>query len=144
MWRLGKLFFILSVVLWFTGNNTLLSQPLSAILPKNQSYLNNFNVSYQWNAYPNAISYKVVQAGNIGFTANLSTSPSINTTSWSSFVNNQGTYYWKVIAYTANDSASSPIYSFNYFTPSSLQSTSLWLKADAGITLDAKIGRAHV
>ena len=113
------------------------AQPLSGILPKNQSNLSNFNVSFQWNSAPNAVNYRVQFASNNTLSSNYSESPLTNLTMWSSFVPTQGTYYWRVKAYTANDSIYSPTYSFSYFTPSNLNSTSLWLKADAGVTPDA-------
>ena len=120
-----------------SGLGVFFAQPLSGILPKNQSNLNNFNVAFQWNSAPNAVNYRVEFASNSTFTSNYSLSPLTNLTTWSSFVPTQGTYYWRVKGYTANDSSCSPTYTFTYFTPSALNSTSLWLKADAGVTPDA-------
>jgi hypothetical protein len=129
---------LLTLILIFSsGLGRYVAQPLSGILPKNQSNLSNFNVSFQWNSAPNTINYRVQFASNNTFSSNYTQSPLTNLTSWSSFVPTQGTYYWRVKAYTANDSTCSPTYTFTYFTPSNLNSTSLWLKADAGVTLDA-------
>lgn len=125
------------ILIFSSGLGSFFAQPLSGILPKNQSNLSNFNVSFQWNSSPNAVNYRVQLASNNTFSSNYSQSPLTNLTSWSSFVPTQGTYYWRVKAYTANDSTCSPTYTFTYFTPSSLNSTSLWLKADAGVTPDA-------
>lgn len=113
------------------------AQPLSAILPKNQSNLSNFNVTFSWNSAANVTNYKVEMATNLGFTSNYVESPLTNLTTWSSFVPLQGTYYWRVKAYVPNDSLLSPTYSFSYFTPSNSPSTTFWLKADAGVSLDA-------
>lgn len=112
------------------------AQPLSGILPKNQSNLDDFNVTFQWNIAPNTLNYKVMVASNNTFTNNYTESPLTNLTTWSSFVPTQGNYFWRVKSYTANDSSLSPTYTFSYFTPGILNSTSLWLKADAGITQD--------
>ena len=129
---------LLTLILIFSsGLGSYFAQPLSGILPKNQSNLSNFNVSFQWNSSPNTVNYRVQFASNNTFSSNYTQSPLTNLTSWSSFVPTQGTYYWRVKAYTANDSTCSPTYTFTYFTPSNLNSTSLWLKADAGVTLDA-------
>jgi hypothetical protein len=125
------------ILIFSSGLGSFFAQPLSGILPKNQSNLSNFNVSFQWNSSPNAVNYRVQLASNNTFSSNYSQSPLTNLTSWSSFVPTQGTYYWRIKAYTANDSTCSPTYTFTYFTPSSLNSTSLWLKADAGVTPDA-------
>ena len=125
------------ILILFSTIGSYVAQPLSGILPKNQSNLSNFNVSFQWNSAPNAVNYRVQFASNNTFSSNYSESPLTNLTMWSSFVPTQGTYYWRVKAYTANDSIYSPTYSFSYFTPSNLNSTSLWLKADAGVTPDA-------
>lgn len=125
------------ILICSSGVGSFFAQPLSGISPKNQSNLNSFNVSFQWNSAPNALNYRVEFASNSTFTSNYSQSPLINITSWSSFVPTQGTYYWRVKGYTANDSTCSPTYTFTYFTPSTLNSTSLWLKADAGVTPDA-------
>jgi len=125
------------ILIFSSGLGSFFAQPLSGILPKNQSNLSNFNVSFQWNSSPNAVNYRVQLASNNTFSSNYSQSALTNLTSWSSFVPTQGTYYWRVKAYTANDSSCSPTYTFTYFTPSSLNSTSLWLKADAGVTPDA-------
>ena len=129
---------LLQIILIFSsGLGSYFAQPLSGILPKNQSNLSTFNVSFQWNNSPNAVNYRVQFASNNTFSSNYTQSPLTNLTSWSSFVPTQGTYYWRIKAYTANDSTCSPTYTFTYFTPSSLNSTSLWLKADAGVTPDA-------
>jgi hypothetical protein len=125
------------ILIFSSGLGSYFAQPLSGILPKNQSNLSTFNVSFQWNSSPNAVNYRVQLASNNTFSSNYSQSPLTNLTSWSSFVPTQGTYYWRIKAYTANDSTCSPTYTFTYFTPSSLNSTSLWLKADAGVTPDA-------
>ena len=125
------------ILIFSSGLGSYFAQPLSGILPKNQSNLSTFNVSFQWNSSPNAVNYRVQLASNNTFSSNYSQSPLTNLTSWSSFVPPQGTYYWRIKAYTANDSTCSPTYTFTYFTPSSLNSTSLWLKADAGVTPDA-------
>ena len=130
-----RLFIVILILLSTIGSYV--AQPLSGILPKNQSNLSNFNVSFQWNSAPNTVNYRVQFASNNTFSSNYSESPLTNLTTWSSFVPTQGTYYWRVKGYTANDSICSPIYSFSYFTPSNLNSTSLWLKADAGVTPDA-------
>lgn len=113
------------------------AQPLSGILPKNGANIHTFTVNYQWNSAPNALNYRVMVASNNTFTSNYSESPITNLTTWNTFVATQGTYYWRIKAYTANDSILSPTYSFSYFTPGSLNATSLWLKADAGVTPDA-------
>lgn len=113
------------------------AQPLSGILPKNGSNVNTFTINFQWNSDPGALNYRVMLASNNNFTSNYSESPLINLTNWSTFVPSQGTYFWRIKAYTANDSMLSPTYTFTYFTPGSLNSTTLWLKADAGVTLDA-------
>lgn len=113
------------------------AQPLTAIIPQNHSTAINFNINFQWNPYPNAVNYKVEMATNLGFSINYSESGLLNNTAWSTFMANQGTYYWRVKAYTLNDSTLSPTYSFSYFMPSGSQYTSLWLKADAGLVLDA-------
>jgi hypothetical protein len=125
------------ILIFSSGIGCYFAQPLSGILPKNQSNLSNFNVTFQWNSAPNAVNYKVQFASNNTFSSNYNQSPLTNLTTWSSFVPTQGTYYWRVKAYTANDSICSPTYTFTYFTPSNLNSTSLWLKADAGVTPDA-------
>jgi len=130
--RLLQLILIVS-----SGIGSSYAQPLSGILPKNQSNLNNFNVSFEWNSAPNAVNYQIQFASNNTFSSNYTQSPLTNLTTWSSFVPSQGTYYWRVKAFTANDSSCSPTYTFTYFTPSNLNSTSLWLKADAGVTPDA-------
>lgn len=131
----GKQFIIL--LLCFSGIECYLGQPLSGILPKNQSNLSNFNVAFQWNSAPNIVNYRVQIASNMAFSSSYSQSPLTNLTTWSSFVPTPGTYYWRVKGYTANDSICSPTYTFTYFTPTNLNSTSLWLKADAGIITDA-------
>ena len=125
------------VLIFFSGIGCYFAQPLSGILPKNESNLSNFNVAFQWNSSPNVLNYRVQIASNITFSSNYSQSPLTNLTTWSSFVPTQGTYFWRVKGYTANDSTCSPTYTFTYFTPSNLNSTSLWLKADAGVTPDA-------
>ena len=113
------------------------AQPLSAINPQNQSTIVNLNVAFQWNSAPNTINYKVTLSSNASFTANYSESPLLATTNWSNIVSNPGQYFWRVISYTANDSTVSPTYSFTNFSPANSINTSLWLKADAGILLDA-------
>jgi hypothetical protein len=130
-----RLFHLILIV--SSGIGCYYAQPLTGILPKNQSNLSNFSVSFQWNSAPNTINYRVQFASNNTFSSNYTQSPLTNLTTWSSFVPAQGTYYWRVKAYTANDSTCSPTYTFSYFTPSTLNSTSLWLKADAGVTPDA-------
>lgn len=125
------------ILIFSSGLGSYFAQPLSGILPKNQSNLSTFNVSFQWNSSPNTLNYRVQFASNNTFSSNYTQSPLTNLTSWSSFVPTQGTYYWRIKAYTANDSTCSPTYTFTYFAPSSLNSTSLWLKADAGVTPDA-------
>lgn len=125
------------ILICSSGLGSYFAQPLSGILPKNQSNLSTFNVSFQWNSSPNTVNYRVQFASNNTFSSNYTQSPLTNLTSWSSFVPTQGTYYWRIKAYTANDSTCSPTYTFTYFTPSNLNSTSLWLKADAGVTPDA-------
>ncbi|MFM7566125.1 MAG: PKD domain-containing protein, partial [Flavobacteriales bacterium] len=113
------------------------AQPLSAIVPQNQSAIVNLNVSFLWNSAPNAINYKVTLATNATFTSNYTESPLVNTPSWNHIVSNPGLYFWRVIAYNAIDSSLSPTYTFTQFTPANSVNTSLWLKADAGIVLDA-------
>lgn len=130
-----RLFNLMSI-LFITGCLAL-AQPLSAILPKNGAFLSDFNVSYSWNNAPAATNYRVMVATNATFTSNYFESPIIGQTSWSSFVPLQGKYYWRIKAYIPNDSILSPTYTFNYFTPSGSLSTTFWLKADAGISLDA-------
>ena len=107
--RLLQLILIVS-----SGIGSSYAQPLSGILPKNQSNLNNFNVSFEWNSAPNAVNYQIQFASNNTFSSNYTQSPLTNLTTWSSFVPSQGTYYWRVKAFTANDSSCSPTYTFTY------------------------------
>lgn len=113
------------------------AQPLSAIVPQNQSAIVNLNVSFLWNSAPNAINYKVTLATNATFTSNYTESPLVNSPSWNHIISTPGQYFWRVIAYSAIDSTLSPTYTFTNFSPANSVNTSLWLKADAGVILDA-------
>jgi len=132
-----SIFRFISMTLFMGASLYSFAQPLSAILPKNQSNLSNFNVTFSWNSAANVTNYKVEIATNTAFTSNYVESPLTNLTTWSSFVPFQGTYYWRIKGYVPNDSILSPTYSFSYFTPSNSASTTFWLKADAGVSLDA-------
>lgn len=130
-----KLLFTLFLLMFGFFKNY--AQPLSAILPKNNATLPTFSVSFQWNSLSGATNYKVMLASDTAFTMNYAESPLLNVTNWSSFVSQPGKFYWKVQGITALGNTFSPIYAFNYFVPNHLNTNTLWLKADAGTSLDA-------
>ncbi len=132
----GYKIFITFFLLMF-GFLKLHAQPLSAILPKNNANIPTFSVAFQWNSLTGATGYKVMVASDTSFTLNYAESPILGVTNWSSFVSQPGKFYWKVQGTTALGTTYSPIYAFTYFVPNHLNTNTLWLKADGGISLDA-------
>ncbi|MFM7664839.1 MAG: hypothetical protein ACKO68_09970, partial [Bacteroidota bacterium] len=65
-----SIFRLISIFLFVGVSLYSFAQPLSAILPKNQSNLSNFNVTFSWNSAANVTNYKVEMATNLGFTSN--------------------------------------------------------------------------
>jgi PKD repeat protein len=112
------------------------SQPLSGVFPKFDAYEYQSTVNFQWNSMPTAIDYTVVLAQDEAFTINLTQSPAITLTSWTSGPLVYGTWFWKVLGNDGLTITESSTNKFTYFDPSQGSNLSLWLKADAGLTLD--------
>jgi len=139
MLREQKVRIIRFLLLLFLTSNVpnILGQPLSGITPKYDANVHQQQVSFQWNSLSGAIDYNVILAQDLNFSVNVTSSPSITGTAWTSGVLPWGIWYWKIVATTASGSVESGVNKFNHFVPSESFNTSLWLSAGAGLTLDA-------
>ena len=127
--------FLIGLFLLFLSNE-FYAQPLSGILPKRQAYEYSQTPVFNWNALNGAIAYTVFLSQDPSFSSGVTQSPSLIITSWSSGSLAYGTWYWKVSANIVSGSQTSPTYQLTIYDPSQNANLSLWLKADAGITLD--------
>ena len=125
------------IFLFIVNYLAVIAQPLSGIFPKYGANVNQPQVTFQWNAMLGASDYIVVIATNDVFTSNVTISPSITGTTWTSGALAYGTWYWKVVGNVNGSNLESSINSFNHFIPSVSTSTSLWLSAGSGTNLDA-------
>lgn len=112
------------------------SQPLSSIQPKNQAFEHNQTPTFSWNALYGATDYTIILAQDPAFTINLNQSPLLTSTYWTSGSLSFGNWYWKIQATTIAGTVESSTYAFTIYNPTQQSNISLWLKADAGVTLD--------
>lgn len=127
---------LLAIILVFNGLMGF-AQPLSGILPKYNAYVHEPAVEFQWNSMEGAIDYTVVVANDAAFTQNIVQSPPQSGNTWTSAPVGYGLWYWKVVGFDGVNYTESAINRFVRFDPSQNANLSFWLKADAGITLDA-------
>lgn len=126
--------FISFILLLFS--NSLKAQPLSGILPKNQAYEYSSTPTIYWNDCVGAIDYTVQLSQDATFTIGVIQSPSLSVTTWTTIPLGYGLWYWKIVANTISGVQSSLTNIFTIYDPSQNSNLTLWLKADAGLTLD--------
>ena len=112
------------------------SQPLSGILPKNNSVENIFTPNLKWNSLSSALNYTVFISQDPTFINSVVQSSPLSTTNWTSSTLGYGVWYWKIIGNTISGPISSTINNFTIYSPTQNPNLSLFLKADAGILLD--------
>jgi PKD repeat protein len=126
------------IFLIFLGVNEIANaQFLSGILPKYGAVVHQSNTTLSWNPLPGAATYNVILAQDPLFTQNVQSSGSITITNWTTPSLVFGDWYWKVEGTTIAGTIVGEIEKFTRFDPSAQSSLSLWLKADAGVSLDA-------
>jgi len=111
-------------------NNTL-------IFPKNDYWITKDTTLFIWNRDTNSINFEVFVSSNITFSDTIYTSGLIATNYDSIYALSNGSYFWMVKTHYNNGNFSySNIYQFNVFKPISIPNIGLWLKPEAGITLN--------
>jgi PKD repeat protein len=116
--------------------NDLSAQSLSGILPLYDASIDESSVNLTWNLLPEATSYNVQLSQDPTFVANVQQSGLQVVTNWTTPSLGFGVWYWRVEATTPNGIVIGPLEKFTRFDPSVQSNLSLWLKADAGVTLD--------
>lgn len=131
-----KRFFCLTIIYisWLTVSNSI-AQPLSAILPKYNSFISTENVEFLWNEKSSSISYQIFVASDPQFSSNVTQSPILFTNNWT--VNLiQGTWYWKVVSSDGTNTFESGTSRFVRYNPGQENSLSFWINADSSFVLD--------
>ena len=113
------------------------AQPLSGILPKYDAYVNQPDVTFQWNAMQSAQFYSLVLASDSLFSVNVFQYPPQTALTLTVNSLDFGKWYWKVIANNGQQNIESAINRFIRFDPSQASVLSLWVRSDAGLVLDA-------
>jgi hypothetical protein len=136
-------FFALSVCMGVMLSFSSKAQDFSAYWPKHNAYTDQFSPEFQWNSVPGATGYVWRIANNLSM---LNPVDVVNTSSLSTFPSSSLTYglwYWQVEAVLPVGSVFTQVYALHVFDPSQATDLALWLKADAGLTLDAN-GRVQI
>jgi hypothetical protein len=136
-------FFALSVCMGVMLSFSSKAQDFSAYWPKHNAYTEQFSPEFQWNSVPGATGYVWRIANNLSM---LNPIDVVNTSSLSTFPSSSLTYglwYWQVEAVLPVGSVFTQVYALRVFDPSQAADLALWLKADAGLTLDAN-GRVQI
>lgn len=134
---MGSRLLLLFIIL--LSGNTLFSQPLSAILPKNNSFTNQPMVQLLWNSHSDATDYQVEYTLDPTFSSGVNSSPVLLTTSWNNgFI--AGDWYWRVIANTPGGPIVSGVNHFVWYQPDESTNLSLWLDPSNGVNTDLGSG----
>ncbi|MEI6852996.1 MAG: PKD domain-containing protein, partial [Bacteroidota bacterium] len=112
--------------------------PLSFTLyqPNNKSTTADHNISFAWNQAINAISYTLQYSIDSTFSSGVVSIDGIVNTYHQLTIFNENKYFWRVIAKgICGDETYSAVFSFSIFSPLSANGLTLWLRADAGVSL---------
>jgi PKD repeat protein len=128
--------FLLHTIIALSLGSFAFSQELSAVMPKNLGYESTLTPNLSWNGKSGSIDYTVSVSMDPTFSVGVIQSPPLLTEAWTTSTLSYGVWYWKITASTLSGNVDSPTYTFTVFSPNQLANLSLWLKADAGISLD--------
>jgi PKD repeat protein len=132
----SKLLTVLILSIFIGLCSPLSAQFLSGIIPKYGASLQTSTVNFSWNSFPGAQNYQVKLTQDPNFTQNVLQSGQVTSTNWLSPALGYGNWYWKVEATTNQGLVVGETEFFVRFDPSQQANLSLWLKADAGVSLD--------
>ncbi|MFH0895776.1 MAG: hypothetical protein V2A54_15180, partial [Bacteroidota bacterium] len=113
------------------------AQQVSLVAPSNQLVTEDTVVQFVWNKIPSAQSYQIQISTSPAFTSFISNQSGITDHRYSyTFNQNRNTYYWRVRSFDGvTYNLWSVIRSMDIFSPASLDSVVLWLRADSGLIL---------
>ena len=126
---------LLFIFVFFISAGGVYSQPLTAILPKNDSYTNQSLIQLSWNTHPDATDYQIEYTQDPTFASGVSSSPLLFTGIWSNSFSN-GDWFWRVVANTPSGILTSSINHFVWYQPDESNNLSLWLDPSNGVSLD--------
>jgi PKD repeat protein len=129
------------VAVWWCGS--VAAQSFTAYWPKYNAYTEEFSPEFRWNTVPAATGYVWRIADNAAMLNPADEVATVSLITTPSSPLSYGVWYWQVEAQTPEGLIYTPIYTLTIFSPTELNELSLWLKADAGLTLDAN-GRVEM
>ncbi len=132
--NVSKIFLLLILL---TSGVRITAQQLSGILPKYEAVIHQSTTTLTWNPMIGGTSYEVILAQDPLFTQNVQSSGQITNTSWVTPSLAFGDWYWKVLGTGQSGALTGEVEKFTRFDPTAQSNLTLWLKADAGVSLDA-------
>ncbi|MEI6853402.1 MAG: PKD domain-containing protein, partial [Bacteroidota bacterium] len=105
--------------------------------PSYNSTTSDHIIHFAWNQSINAISYSLDYSTDSTFNSNVVSVTGITDNFYQTTLNNEDKYFWRVIANgICGDNTYSAVCNFSIFSPLSTPGLTVWLKADAGVTLN--------